>query len=47
MTIAAEYYAARCQAEKELETKIIEFPTRYPVSVEKICVINAADHMMP
>jgi hypothetical protein len=26
MTMAAEYYAARRQTEKELEAKIIEFP---------------------
>jgi hypothetical protein len=48
MTIATEYYAARRQTERELETKIIEnSPTSYPVSVEKICAITAADHFMP
>jgi hypothetical protein len=30
MTIAADYYAARCQTERELETKIIEFPDPIP-----------------
>jgi len=30
MTIAAEYYADRRQADKELETKIIEFPDELP-----------------
>ena len=30
MTMAAEYYAARRQTEKELKTKIIEFPDPIP-----------------
>ena len=30
MTMAAEYYAARRQTERELETKIIEFPDSIP-----------------
>jgi hypothetical protein len=30
MTMAAEYYAARRQTERELETKIIEFPDELP-----------------
>ena len=30
MTMAAEYYAARRQTERELETKIIEFPNPIP-----------------
>ena len=30
MTMAAEYYAARRQTERELEAKIIEFPDELP-----------------
>ena len=30
MTMAAEYYAARRQNERELEAKIIEFPDELP-----------------
>jgi len=30
MTMAAEYFAARRQTERELETKIIEFPDPIP-----------------